>query len=74
MIKIYKINWLDETSYEGKITLIDSHSKKLVCFTYSDPIDVIEKKLNIIYGMGGSEVVKSNEHSYSLGYLGNFEH
>ncbi|WP_156019292.1 hypothetical protein [Streptococcus ruminantium] len=74
MIKIHNVNWLDEASYEGEITLVDSHNKKLVCFTYSEPLDIIAKKLNIIYGMGGSEVIRSDEHSYSLGYLGNFEY
>ena len=74
MIKILKIDWLDEASYEGEITLVDSHNKQLVCFTYSQPLDVITKKLNVIYGMGGSEVIRSEEHSYSLGRLGNFEY
>lgn len=74
MIKIQKIDWLDEASYEGEITLRDSHNKELVCFTYSQPLDVITKKLNIIYGMGGSELIRSEERSYSLARLGNFEY
>lgn len=74
MIKIQKIDWLDEASYEGEITLRDSHNKELVCFTYSQPLDVITKKLNIIYGMGGTELIRSEECSYSLARLGNFEY
>lgn len=74
MIKILKIDWLDEASYEGEITLIDSHNKQLVCFTYSQPLDVITKKLNVFYGMGGSEVIRSEERSYLLARLENFEY
>lgn len=70
MITIKAINWLDEDSYEGEVTLVDSSQNELICFSYSvRPKDMV---LDGIVANVSSEIVSSDVRNYCLNRIENF--
>lgn len=74
MIKIKSIYWLDEASYEGEITLVDSLNNQLVCFTDTIPIEHIESHLQVLSVISDSDFIISSVKEYWLRNLGGFDY
>lgn len=74
MIKIKEIEWLNEESNEAVLILIDSYQKELVCFTYSLPIEEVEKRLYTLYPDFCTEIQASDVKTYILTHIENLTH
>ncbi|HEL1641123.1 TPA: hypothetical protein TXL57_002089 [Streptococcus suis] len=72
MVTLKSINWLDESSYEGEVTLVDSSQNELVCFSYSvSPEDMV---LDAILANVNSDIFRSEVKTYCLTHIKNFEY
>lgn len=72
MISIKSINWLDEASYEGEVTLIDSTQHELICFIYQLKPENID--LDDIYAIANTDIMRSDVSNYCLTHVRNFEY
>lgn len=72
MISIKSIDWLDEASYEGEVTLVDSSQNELVCFSYS--VKPEDMRLDDISASVNSEIFRSDVRKDCLAHIENFEY